>query len=100
MSTLTQEQVKQIQDFCDEYDYNFRENYSGRGMMGRNCIGMVADGIDPFTVAMEMVEYLEGEPILDIFKQCGGVSMDNMGRSAMIMYFPSINIEKEDTDGD
>ena len=32
-----------IKEFCDEYGYDFRDNYSGRCMFGETCIGIVGD---------------------------------------------------------
>lgn len=33
--------AQQIKDVCEETETDFRNDYSGRGMFGRNCIGIV-----------------------------------------------------------
>ena len=92
MAILNNEQIQLIQDFCDNYDYDFRDSYSGRGMMGRSCIGFVVD-CNPFTLAIDLANYIRAEQgedteIMDIFTDVG-VSSDSMGRQT-IVYFQSI----------
>jgi len=86
---LTKDQLDALEDFCEENEYDLRDNYSGRFMSGRGCIGIVTDD-NPFDVAMRMVEaaeYDENFP-LEVFKEAQP-RMDSMGLSSII-YFPRI----------
>lgn len=38
-----------IENFCEEYGYDFRGDYSGRFMYGKSCVGIVYD-VDDDTV--------------------------------------------------
>jgi len=98
MTTLSKEQLTDLRDFCDEYDYDLREQYSGRGMYRKNCIGFVTDD-SPFTIAMNLTAFLRAEneqgsdcELIDIFTNTG-VRTDSMGKSSII-YFPAISKEE------
>ena len=51
-----------IREFCEDTDYSkdqryrFRDDYAGRGMFGRTCVGIVCD--DPVRAGMELTAYL------------------------------------------
>lgn len=32
--------IKTLKEFCEDNDYTFRENYSGKCMFGRTCVGI------------------------------------------------------------
>jgi len=98
MTTLSNAQKIELKSFCDDNEYDFRENYSGRGMYGKSCIGFVSSD-HPFNVAMKLVAYLRFEmgsdcELIDVFTNAGSCS-DSMGRREII-YFPSIRIEEQD----
>jgi hypothetical protein len=92
---LTENQKDIIENFCDHYEYDFREDYSGRCMYGDNCIGFVTDD-NPFTVAINLMDYITNEEdqeensLKEIFMNARP-SMDNMGRRTII-YFTSISV--------
>lgn len=46
-----------VEAFCSESDnYEFYNNYSGRFMFGRTCVGIVCD--DTSTVMVDLSQYL------------------------------------------
>ena len=71
--------LEKIKYYCNEYGAKFYPNYSGRGMYGANCIGVVTD--DPHDAIAEI--------------GIRGAYTDNLGRST-IVYYPSIK-DTEDT---
>ena len=77
-----------LDGFCQEHEYEFRPAYSGRGMYGATCPGIVADK-NGFDLALELAEYaLEQEAELyDVTFQLRGSRTDHMGLSS-ITYFP------------
>jgi len=68
------------------YNYHVRE-YSGRGMYGDKCLGIVTDDIIKCVVDV-MLECSE-ENRIDIGEMLRGGVTDSMGRSE-ILYFPKI----------
>ena len=87
---LTNSDLNILQDFCDNHDYELREDYSGRYMYGRSCIGFVAD-CSGFEVAMNLASFLtemEEDDLLAAFQNTG-VRSDQMGLS-YIFYFPNM----------
>ena len=77
-----------IENFCNEYDYEFRDDYSGRCMFGKTCIGIVGD--NTMLICMQLVEYLNVEGYDDIVNKLGSPKTDNMGKS-YIVYFPNFH---------
>lgn len=79
-----------IENFCEEYGYDFRGDYSGRFMYGKSCVGIVYD-VDDDTVLNDLEEYF-----LDVDESNFAESIrnsarfDSMGLSR-IVYFPSIS---------
>lgn len=81
---------KLIKDFCNEYDLGYRDDYSGRFMFGRICIGIVCDNSK--STYENLVQYLidkTGERFIDIANALD-VKYDDMGKGKII-YFPSLN---------
>lgn len=88
----------------NEYvDFNIRYDYSGRGMYGKSCIGIVADHSDLIPAAMflyaafvltcnenEVEDYELGNLLLN-------VATDGMGRQG-ILYFPDLSTENFSSD--
>ncbi len=89
---LNQEQLDLLQHFCDEHDYEFRKDYSGRGMYGKTCIGFVID-INPFELALDLVQFLnEHDPLLiEYLRDRSDCRQDSMGRDTII-YFQNLHI--------
>jgi hypothetical protein len=98
---ITTKQVNELSDYImDNVDFYidveddptlgvFR-TYSGRGMMGRYCLGIVINGSDAFELAMTVGAWLSDYDmdhlLVDAFKRA---SVDNMGMQK-IYYWRSI----------
>ena len=109
-----------LKDACaqsedSEYDVSFRNDYSGRGMYGRNCVGitgsetgcmkLIAEVIkgareELKTVQLGSSEY-EGDTLFgELVDTLLNYDRDSMGRS-IILYWPQLeSIEDEDFDGE
>lgn len=87
--------AKSIMEFCSGSDgkYGFRWDYSGRGMFGRECVGVVCDNATQ--MAVSLMEYLSSK---GGGFSLGNVCEDNMGKGH-IVYFPDIVWEKDDIPG-
>ena len=80
-----------IRDFVEEHEeYSLYEGYSGRGMFGRKCLGVVvAEGNSYMSFLMELTEYLCQQNVEDGNLLLDGVSCDSLGLDT-IVYFPAI----------
>lgn len=76
-----QEKIQIIEQLADEYGCDgmdsLREAYSGRGMFGRKCYGVVTD---------------QSEKLIESAAEMGltGVNTDSMGLD-VIVYWPQVN---------
>lgn len=83
-----------------EDESQIRDDYSGRYMYGQTCIGVVGESPATyvqflFSLAEVLYEddlYEQRDFILDMVDR---MHMDNMGRSAMIYYFPGYKIVED-----
>jgi hypothetical protein len=96
-----------IRALCDSVVDLDSQAYSGRGMMGRQCLGVQCDSVATFveqilTVAREQCETLRQlqltiEGIEDALR---GMRQDSLGRN-IILYFPGIPFaDEEESDDD
>lgn len=70
--------------------YQLYENYSGRGMFGKTCLGVVIHHGDSFmNFFMELTKYFEEQGIEDVNCELEGVSYDDLGLDTVV-YFPSV----------
>lgn len=70
--------------------YKLYENYSGRGMFGRICLGVVVSKGDSFmNFLMELMRYMNKLGMEDTELELEGVSYDELGLDT-IVYFPEI----------
>ena len=76
-----------IKTFCEENDYDFYEDYSGRFMYGRQCVGIICDNIGECLVRLCCYLVAEGVDLQP--NMLLPISYDNMGRQ-LILYFPNI----------
>lgn len=77
-----------IKQYCDESGYEFYEDYSGRGMYGEECVGIVVPG-NYLTRIAELCDYIWSfgyGPVLDVFRS---INKDTMGMDT-ILYFPGV----------
>lgn len=109
---ITQEQVDAITEVMyDTYgtvgDVDFRPEYSGRGMYGKNCVGFVvqrpAVGLMSVGAALAEVLRLADEDDVDYDEKLNllhymvtNACMDNMGMD-MIVYFPGVTLASEES---
>lgn len=80
-----------IRSFVDEHPkYTIYENYSGRGMFGKTCLGVVVYKGDSFmNFLMDLTRYFDEHGIEDAELELEGVSYDALGLDT-IVYFPRI----------
>lgn len=79
--------IELIQLFCIQKGCKYRDNYSGRGMFGRTCAGIVTNNANR-TIG-KLIEYLVRQGI-DYEEALGNICTDNMGLG-FIVYFPSVS---------
>jgi len=80
-----------IKEFCDDQDLDYKDDYSGRGMYGKNCIAITCDY--PLITLSQLFAYIvdseEDITGFDVEKALGEPIEDSMGMSS-ILYFPHI----------
>jgi hypothetical protein len=86
----------------DDYDVGIRDDYSGRGMYGDRCVGLVVD--DPAGIMFDLGVQVGIKMAEDSDRWCywneiaaalKDSRQDSMGRSS-IVYFPYLAIEGAD----
>lgn len=90
--TLTTPQQNLFTEFCERFDIGLRADYSGRGMMGKDCVGLsLSQFQSPFMVGMEFAKFLlqQPDPTEDLFELIQGNSTDSWGKGT-ILYFPHL----------
>lgn len=74
----------------DNPQYSIYENYSGRGMFGRKCLGVVVkQGYSFMDFIIKLTKYLDDNGFEDVDFSLEGVSYDALGLDT-IVYFPNI----------
>lgn len=79
--------------------YSIRLNYSGRGMYGKDCVGIV--GPNPLKMFCYCagtcvdVHYDRGDIAVEFFDLLSNHKQDSMGRDTII-YFPEWNVDEDD----
>src|SRR5687768_3238989 len=93
---LTRDQFDNIMYRTEDYDpdVDFRPNYSGRGMYGRTCLGIVHDDRNTVAAFLYILADELGKDFLDLLSEVGG-AQDGMGLST-ITYFSGITVEGAD----
>jgi hypothetical protein len=71
--------LNKIRYIAEEYGWKFTEGYSGRGMYGRTCVGIVTESPNDCIAAVGIK----------------GAQLDNMGMK-YIVYWPNVKSEPED----
>lgn len=110
---LTAADVDALRDeLPDLNESDIRTDYSGRGMYGRTCIGVV--GSDPILFAFQLAVLIargeagleDGEDdqltpfdIRSALEEIGAPSTDSMGYQT-IHYWPNITVDTDDDDAD
>lgn len=80
-----------IRNYVDENEgYEIYENYSGRCMFGRTCLGVVVHQNDSFMdFLMKLTKYMDDNEVEDTDFSLEGVAYDNLGLDTVV-YFPNI----------
>ena len=78
-----------IRNYCEDNDLEFRDDYSGRGMYGKRCIGFVA--FDTLDDLIEICDRIRDEGIESASEVLGRPCIDSMGLQTII-YFPSLGV--------
>ena len=84
-----------LQAFCEEFGYDYREDYSGRGMYGHYCIGIVCS-CSAAQLMMDLGDYIVDnfDGYISISGSLGGqVAEDSMALNR-IVYFPRLQASK------
>lgn len=85
---MSQELAQIIEDECDQAGLEFRSGYSGHGMCGRKCVGMVGDmgelALALMSIGSRIEESSAGWP--------SSAAWDSMGLDS-IVYFPGITAD-------
>lgn len=85
-----------VKSFCSEIGYDFYPAYSGRGMFGATCPGIV-HGESLFALGVQLTGYIletlsdheSGEVVQEMLRVAGQAQEDGMGLRH-ILYFPSM----------
>ena len=82
---------------AEAFEMSIREDYSGRGMYGSHCFGLVFSGtagqfFSAFLQTLDEDELELKQELADLFDQ---METDSMGRWATIYYFPGWLLEEE-----
>lgn len=80
-----------IKNFISENEqYELYENYSGRGMFGRTCLGVIVQRNDSFMdFIINLTRYMDNYDVDDIDFKLEGATYDNLGLDTVV-YFPNI----------
>ena len=94
---ISRELESAIRIASEDCGFSIREDYSGRGMFGKTCLGIVANNIGKAVAAI-----LRNIDDPDVIEEFAGVlenlHTDSMGKSS-IFYFPNFEFgETEDED--
>lgn len=70
-----------IKNFINESEqYEIYENYSGRGMFGRTCLGVIVQQNDSFMdFIIKLTKYLDDNDVDDVDFKLEGATYDNLG---------------------
>lgn len=83
--------VEYIRNFVQKYDsYEIYEKYSGKGMFGRHCIGIIVKkGSSYMDCLIKLTSYLQEQGYDDVDFKLEGIRVDDLGLDTII-YFPNI----------
>jgi hypothetical protein len=89
---ITRDELNEIIEMAELDESAVRENYSGRGMYGAECLGIAAESDDETLLfALAVGQVLGFDRAFTVLRDSRS---DSMGRGT-ITYFPRIKIEKE-----
>lgn len=82
-----------IKQFANQNGYSYRANYSGRGMYGKECIGIVMPGLSGLVGLVGFVVFFmeqDGFETFEVINMLADVKTDSMGFET-IFYFPYLH---------
>ena len=80
-----------IINFANENNLDCMKDYSGRGMYGKKCIGIICDYKDILKVLGDIIVHLKDEELISSSEDLGPIKVDNMGLQE-ILYFELIGL--------
>lgn len=83
---LTQDQFQQFQQLAEEIDGDVYENYSGRYMNGKTCLGIMVDNL---YFSLFDLGYVVASNGIDFARELNDLRTDNLGTKDII-YFPRL----------
>lgn len=80
-----------VRNYVSEHEeYEIYENYSGRNMFGRKCLGVVVkQGYSFMEFLMNLTRYMDNNEVEDTDFKLEGATYDNLGLDTVV-YFPNI----------
>ena len=91
---------RHLEQACFGMDVDLLETYSGRGMMGRSCLGVACDGAgDLMAIAMQVAQSVVEDDCFDLTLEdleriFSDVHEDGMGRRA-VYYWPKLQAPEQ-----
>lgn len=90
----TKQTIAIIKEFCEDNGYEFRDDYSGRGMYGKICVGIVGD-FNPLWLVLCLADVIRDSVTDDDICAedfLGEPRQDSMGKQ-IIVYFPKLEVK-------
>lgn len=80
-----------IRSFVESNEnYTIYEGYSGRGMFGKTCLGVIISrGSSFMDFLIKLTRYLDEQGVDDVDYELEGASYDELGLDTVV-YFPNI----------
>ena len=99
---ITQGAVDEVTEILYEMygtgsDTSFRDDYSGRGMYGKVCVGFVVATNGVLSVGAALAQALEEDYPTLLHYMITHSCMDNMGHD-WIVYFPGVTLAEDEED--
>ena len=94
---LTAKQLETITDAVDSNTYGQVRSYSGRGMFGESCLGIVTSDTARCFMALAVTLVDNGEQEILALLTASPSREDSLGKDAII-YFPRLIVEDDESD--
>lgn len=96
---LTKKLIEEVALNFDSEDLSLTFDYSGRFMYGAQCFGVIASGIETFSLFVHELTYVaalkDDDTVNDITSLLSNLRSDSMGLDS-IYYFPFADIPEDD----
>lgn len=94
---IDNDELQVLEDAADELGLDLRTDYSGRGMYGDECIGIVAGSTGEVIRWFFMIHDLDDMLADRLVEQ--NMSQDSMAFD-IIFYWPSVSVENDESEDD